>query len=101
MKVHINYNVSQLEAAVDFVAKHNRSFAGMHTWIRDAILKMMRDMAADPEIIENGTMGFIIMTDIRVSEGIDSDTNYVSFEVLVDPNLGSDAYIGAEEVIDV
>lgn len=101
MKVSVRYNQSQLDAAVTFVSKYNEFYKGMDNHIRDTILKMIADMAADPDVLENGTMGFIVLVDHRVFEGIESDTNYIHFDILVDPNLGNDTYEPYEEVIDV
>lgn len=101
MKITISYNKCQLEAAVNFVAKNNSHFFDMYDYIRDSIQKMMVEMAQDPSILENGTMGYIIVVEDRRVEDMEHEENSVHFEILVDPNLGSDEYQTHEEVIDV
>lgn len=101
MKITLSYNKHQLDAAVEFIATHNDSFLGQQDRIRASFQEIMLDLAKDPEAISGGTMGFVIIVDERIVEDIDNDTNIVSFEILVDPNLGSDEYETYEEVIDV
>lgn len=89
MEVKIIYSKPQLEAAVRFIARNNESFRGQKDFIRDEILKHMKQIAADPEAWNGGTMGYHLMGD-RTDEGIDNDENTILFDILVDPNLGAD-----------
>jgi hypothetical protein len=100
MEVKIIYSKPQLEAAVRFIARNNEHFRGQKDFIRDEILKHMKQIAADPESWSGGTMGYHLLGD-RTDEGIDNDENSIMFDILVDPNLGYDLDESdyAEEVI--
>jgi hypothetical protein len=89
MEVKISYCKTQLEAAVKFIARNNEHFLGQKDFIRDEILKHMKKIAADPEQWWGGTMGYTLIGD-RIDESIDFDQNEITFEILVDPNLGAD-----------
>lgn len=89
MEVKISYSQPQLEAAVRFIARNNEHFRGQKDYIREEILKHMRRIAADPEQWWGGTMGYTLIGD-RIDESIDFDQNEITFEILVDPNLGAD-----------
>src|SRR5258708_5192934 len=89
MDVKLIYSKPQLEAAVNFIAKHNQHFLGQKDYIRSSILEDMRRVASDPEQWMSGTMGYLLMGD-RTDEGIDSDDNSIHFDISVDPALGYD-----------
>ncbi len=89
MEVRISYSKPQLEEAVKFIARNNEHFQGQTDYIRDCILDNMKEIAADPESWMGSTMGYTLIGD-RTDEGIDSDINSIRFEILIDPNLGSD-----------
>lgn len=89
MEVKVTYSKQQLDEAVDFIATHNPSFLGQHSFIRDEILDHMRKMARDPEGWLGATMGYTLWGD-RTFEGVDSDENTIHFEITVDPAVGRD-----------
>lgn len=89
MEVKISYSKAQLEEAVRFISRNNEHFQGKIDYIRNTILDNMKEIAADPERWMGGTMGYTLVGD-REDEGIDSDENIITFEILVDPNLGND-----------
>jgi hypothetical protein len=89
MEVRISYSKPQLDEAVRFIARNNAHFQGQTDYIRNSILDHMKEIAADPEQWMGSTMGYTLIGD-REDEGIDSDENSIRFEILVDPNLGSD-----------
>lgn len=89
MEVKVSYSKPQLEAAVKHIARYNEHFQGQKDYIRNSILEHMRQIALNPDSWMGGTMGYTLMGD-REDEGLDSDTNRIHFEILVDPALCSD-----------
>ena len=60
MEVTVIYSKIQLDAAVDFIAKHNPSFLGQHDVIRNGIIQNMTQMALDPGEWITSTMGYVL-----------------------------------------
>jgi len=89
MEVKLTYSSQQLEDAVKFISRNNTHFLGQSDYIRDEILKHMREIARDPEAWSGGTMGYMLIGD-RTDEGMDSDENTIHFDITVDPALGRD-----------
>lgn len=98
MEVTISYDIDQLEAAVTFVAEHNKVAMGDRDYIRARIIELMREIARDPERWSSATMGFLITCD-KEFEGLDVDENTARFEIWVDPSLGMDYVNIKTEVI--
>jgi hypothetical protein len=89
MKFKVGYSKLQLESAVDFISGNNIWFKNKKDVIRKAILNCMKDLAADPSLVFEGTMGFTIIADTSY-EGIDNDESSIHFDISVNPSLGKD-----------
>ncbi len=91
MEVTLVYSKDQLEAAVKFISENNQAFLGRTEYIRRNIQTNIREMVEKfPHLLSIGTMGYTIMGSVEEEEGIDSDTNVLLIEILVDPGLGTD-----------
>lgn len=91
MEVTVSYSKIQLDAAVEFIAKHNQSFLGQHDLIREQMIHSMHQMALTPGEWITGTMGYVLWGD-RSDEGIDSDENAIRYDIYVDPALSQSSW---------
>ena len=87
MEVTVSYQISQLEAAVEFIAQNNDAFKGKRTYIRKSILDSIGEIAQKfPDLRSLSSMGYIVMAS-SFEEGIDQDQNEIVIEIYVDPAL--------------
>lgn len=98
MEVVISYDQNQLEAAVKYIAAHQRWAWGDEAFVRKKILEAMYEIARTPDRWMQSSGGYLVMCE-KEFEGIDSDENTARFEIWVDPSLGIEEYTIKEEVI--
>lgn len=101
MEVKYTYSKVQLEAAVQFIGRHNEHFENRFDYIRKSILDNMKELAEHfPNCYYIGTMGYLISADVVSEEDIDNDENSVMFDITVDPAVGIDKW-DSDNTVDV
>ncbi len=89
MEVKYSYSLAQLESAVKFISKNNKSFVRKNSYIRSYILEMMNRLIPDYGTTYLSTMGFTLLAE-RDVENIDNNYYSCHINILVDPSLGKD-----------
>lgn len=89
MEIKYSYSSEQLDLAVKFIAKHNKTFLRQKKYIRDQIIHVMNKLIPEFGTNYTSTMGFTILADREV-ENIDNNYYSCNVQILVDPALGID-----------
>ena len=97
MEVKYSYSLTQLESAVKFIARNNKSFARQNSYIKNHIISMMNKIIPDYGTTYLSTMGFTLLAEREV-ENIDNNYYSCHINILVDPSLGKD--IDDDDLID-
>lgn len=89
--IKVLYSKCQLEQAIDFISKNNRSLLNRNpTYIKNTIMNCMRSLATEPYSLYTGTMGFYLIAN-KEYESMDADESYCMIDIFVNPSLGQDA----------
>lgn len=100
MKVTVSYSETQIDKAVEFLAKNNIHFLQQEEYIRSSIRNHMQEMIlAFPDSLYLGTMGYYLLGFIEEIEGLDEDRNYLRIEVLVDPSVALEHNYKTEDFV--
>lgn len=99
MNIKVSYSRKNLERAVNFIAKHNKTFKGKKSYIRNRILEMILELSKDPTSNYIGSIGCMLIPD-REFEDFETDENVCRIEIYVDPSLMDDDLYLDNDVVE-
>ncbi len=88
MQVKWTYSETQLNATVEFIAKHNENFLGEQALVRARLMDYAKEIASKfPDCPPITSMGAHVAADVISIESMDDEENQIIIDFWIDPSL--------------